>query len=859
MVLRNSGHPLYFRAASLIAVNICFAAPCASFAQTNNAPKSSPDSQSSGDVASNGASEGANNQIIVIGPRLIVGALRDTPVEQSYDPNRLQSYNANSAGELIAEIATENGEDSPTVLVNGQPVSDLGDISDLPVEAIKQIEVLPPGSAAKVGGPPGKRTYNIVLKTSVRALIVTASRQMATEGDWANSRGDVIFTLIKGQDRINLSVRTGRSDPLFEADRGLFPTVEFGSFSPAGNIIPLSGTEIDPAFNALAGRPVVSAALSASMANPTLSDLLVGANRLNPSEAQFYRTLRGEVKNSDISLSGSKKLSDWLTFSFNARLGWTESANSSGLPSGRFLVSADNSFTPFSRPVVIAQSDRTRPLRSQSKFDSGSISATFNGTLNDWRWAVTGRYEKRHSQSRYARLAPGSSGFIPVPRTTNPFDGTLSSLLLLSQSVSDSYTKVQEVNEELEGPLFNLPAGPVRLTVKSGILQTQIDSIDPFTTNRRALDRTEISARASLNIPLTAEGGNGDIGIGATDISAEYGALRFDQNSVVQRHALSFNWRPSRWLRLSASTASDRRAVALELLGAPTITIDNVRYYDPLTNSEALVTIRSGGSSVLGNQSTRTNRVSITASPMRKHGVQLSAEYFVTAFQNQIGALPPPSPAVVLAFPERFQRDGQGRLILVDNRTVNFEQQRNREVRVSLSVNTPISSPAKATPATPPLMLNLNVAYNRTLSSTTVIRNGLDSVDLLKGGAIGIGGGGQRFTYNATAALSHGASGVRVNWLLRSNSFLNTGAATNPDRLTFGQFSTFDLRLFTDIETMVPSAKLLKGTKLTLSADNIFNTRQSVSSRLGIVPTYFQPRFRDPVGRTISVELRKVF
>jgi iron complex outermembrane recepter protein len=229
-------------------------APCVSIAQTNNAPKSASDHKSSTDDIKPGAAEATDSQIIVIGPRLIVGALRDTPVEQSYDPNRLQSYNVDSAGELIAEIASENGEDAPTVLVNGQPVTDLSDISDLPVEAIKQIEVLPPGSASKVGGPPGKRTYNIVLKTSVRTVTLTASRQIATEGNWANSRGEAIVTYIKGQDRINLSIRTGRSDPLYEADRGLLPAVEFGSFSPIGNVIPLSGTEIDPVFSGLAGR-----------------------------------------------------------------------------------------------------------------------------------------------------------------------------------------------------------------------------------------------------------------------------------------------------------------------------------------------------------------------------------------------------------------------------------------------------------------------------------------------------------------------------------------------------------------------------------------------------------------------------
>ena len=58
---------------------------------------------------------------------------------------------------------------------------------------------------------------------------------------------------------------------------------------------------------------------------------------------------------------------------------------------------------------------------------------------------------------------------------------------------------------------------------------------------------------------------------------------------------------------------------------------------------------------------------------------------------------------------------------------------------------------------------------------------------------------------------------------------------------------------------MFPKAKLMKGTRLTVSAKNLMNERQRVADAFGNVPQAYQPVRRDPVGRTLMVELRKVF
>ncbi len=51
----------------------------------------------------------------------------------------------------------------------------------------------------------------------------------------------------------------------------------------------------------------------------------------------------------------------------------------------------------------------------------------------------------------------------------------------------------------------------------------------------------------------------------------------------------------------------------------------------------------------------------------------------------------------------------------------------------------------------------------------------------------------------------------------------------------------------------------LKGSRLRLSVDNIFNAQQRVTTQDGTVPLRYQPGFIDPQGRVISLSFRKRF
>jgi hypothetical protein len=234
--------------------------------------------------------------------------------------------------------------------------------------------------------------------------------------------------------------------------------------------------------------------------------------------------------------------------------------------------------------------------------------------------------------------------------------------------------------------------------------------------------------------------------------------------------------------------------------------------------------------------------------------------------RNQLGALPAPSAAVVAAFPDRFRRDALGTLVVVDTRSVNFARQRSEQLRFGVGFTIPFGA---ADPASTirgssgrrplPVRLQVNASETVVLHSTVLIRQGLGKVDLLTGGALGVGGAQQKFSTDFNIALTRGQSGVRLSMKRRGASYLLTGTAAAPDLLTFHPLATLDLKAFVELAEFLPKSKWARQTRATVVFDNLMNERQRVTDRTGATPAAFQPLRRDSLGRTVRIELRKAF
>ena len=805
------------------------------------------------------------NVIVVIGNRTIVTTLRDVPVEQTYDEDAVASYGVSTVGEALDEIRRENADEEPSFLVNGRPVADLNDVANLPVEAVARIETLPRGSATRINGAAGQRAYNVVLRASVRSATLTLSREEASEGGWHNSRGEALLTYIKGQDRLNLTLRGASSTMLREAERRYVPRPETVPYAAYGNIQPASGIEIDPQLSLLAGQTVSVLALPGALGNPTLAALLPGANRLNPSDLARYRSLRGASRPLEFALAGNKELTSWLSLAVNGRLASTSGESLNGLPQARFLVPQTNGFTPFSRSVLLALNDPARPLRGKTDSTNQALSATLNASLGRWRASVTGRWERREQRylSRFAGSLAAGQG--TVADAVNPFDGTLASSIPIQLRKSRSSSENSQALAEAQGPLLRLWAGT--LDARLGLSAARVEYRANDLAGGRLFERSDVTMRAGVTVPLTSSETGFLSRLGSTDLDVDLARTDLGRFGNLTRRSLALNWQPAAWLRLVASELRDERAIAPELLAAPEVSTPNVPFFDPLRGETVDVTTIFGGAAGLANEKVRTQSLALTATPLAAYRFQLDAEYARNVLRNQVGALPVPSATVLAAFPDRFVRDGTGTLVLVDNRSINFARQSSEQVRFGLRFTVPLTRPGPLQRAeagrparrTQPIKLQFNVSHTILLDSTAIIRRGLPVVDLLEGGAIGLGGGQVKYTSRASLAISRGSTGFRLEYARRGASRLVTGSLANPDLLRFSPLATLDVKAFADLQVLLPKAELLRGTRLSLAVDNVANRRQRVTNLAGETPQAYQPVRRDPVGRTMLIELRKVF
>jgi hypothetical protein len=143
-----------------------------------------------------------------------------------------------------------------------------------------------------------------------------------------------------------------------------------------------------------------------------------------------------------------------------------------------------------------------------------------------------------------------------------------------------------------------------------------------------------------------------------------------------------------------------------------------------------------------------------------------------------------------------------------------------------------------------------------------LIADGGPELDLLNGDAVGGNGGTARHELEGQAGYSNNGIGIRASADFRSATTVTGGTPAVPTTLEFGSLATVDLRLFADLGQrldLVRRHPWVRGMRVQLGVDNLFNTRQQVRDAAGETPIGFQPAYLDPVGRTVRLSLRKLF
>jgi hypothetical protein len=514
------------------------------------------------------------------------------------------------------------------------------------------------------------------------------------------------------------------------------------------------------------------------------------------------------------------------------------------------------------------------PLARNTRTDSAHAGFMLNGNLSSWRWSVTGNADASHGVTKTDRDADIQDG-----ATTTTTSG--------------------DIDATANGNLFRLPAGDASATFKVGADTLHLDSDRRRNgvESSNSLGRTSANAAVNLDLPISRR--NSDFGaLGNLSLNANAEVEQLSDFGTLTTVGAGVNLSPVKQLNLIGSWTREEGAPTVHQLGDPGLETPETRIFDFTTGQTVLVNAITGGNP--GLQSDRRNVLKLGANwqPLENPDLRLRAEYVHQTIDDPISNFPGPSPALEAAFPDRFVRDGEGNLISVDLRPVNYERSRRDTLRIgfnfSKSIKSKPPSPAQveafrsrrgasgegssaqgqqsqpqARSGSPRLpgrfggrrnggRLTFSLTDTVTLVDRVTIRDGL-MLDYLHGDAVGQTGGRPRHSVEARTGYFNNGLGARLSTNWRSGTEVTTSTG---DNLRFSPLATFDLRLWADLGQrydLVAKHPWLRGSSIRFEVDNIFDSKPKVRDAFGAVPISYQPDLLDPLGRTISITFRKLF
>jgi iron complex outermembrane recepter protein len=588
-------------------------------------------------------------------PGAVIG---DIKPDLQLAPQDVATYGVSTITELLDELAPEIGSNSgrggegPAILLNGRRISGFNEIRNLPTEAILRVDILPEEAALKYGFSANQRVVNIVLKDNYGSETTELAGGASMAGGGATGQAEAGMTRIAGEHRFNLDLKYNPQASLTEADR---------------NVIPLStGPVLD-----LAGNPV---------------------------DVRRFRTLIPESQKVSANAVFTHPIFADISATLNATFEATTSEAQRGLPS----VSL---FSPSSAgPVAI---DRLAtgfgPLNQDAETWTGHLGLSLNRDISKWRLALTGNYD--HADNRNSNDTGIDAGALQAALTAGSVvvspSGPIPANLLVLRAQDTSHSKSDTGNIQLiaSGPLFSVPAGPVRASFRIGASGSAFSSESERFAGRQSADfsRTDGNGQASIDVPLTSRKANilpmlGDISVNthaAVDQVSGFGTLTTFGYGV--------HWTPITGLSILASHLHDQAAPSQAQLEAPLLLTPGTRIFDFVTGQTVDVIQVSGGNPALTSDNRDRTSIRVTFQPFAAKQLIFRADYNKIHIKNPIATFPAATADIEAAFPDRFIRDAEGELTEVDYRPVNFASQDTSSLKWGFDYSRPIG-PAVAPP-----------------------------------------------------------------------------------------------------------------------------------------------------------------
>ncbi len=866
--------------------------PAMATAQTvPSTPAAAPAAQ-----ASEQEEAGESEDIVVTGSRKLPGSvIGDIPPDQTLGQAEIRSYGVSSISDLLNELSpqTTSGRGSggaPVVLLNGRRISSFAEIRDIPTEAIQRVEILPEEVALKYGYRADQKVVNFVLRRRFRAVTAEAVDTMPTEGGSNTPDGKLDMLNIARDRRVNLHAEYTSTSGLTESERDITPTAttavgqsgalidptpyrslqaETSTFTAnsvyARNIFGNIGATINGRLEStdsrsLNGLPVAALTLAdGTTVSRALDDdgFLPLAQRTSSIAAHLGTTLNGDIGKWRWNVTGNYDRSDTQTFTdsgvdataFNAR-----------------LAAGDPTANPFARLTAgdIGALPGNRAYASQS---TGGVDAVVNGNLfklpaGDVSTTIklgaeTADFDSRSYRydSSQALLVVGRGQIsrdtvngqvnVDLPLTSRskdvlPFLGTLSANFNLAEDHLSDF-----------GTLTTLGYGANWSPIEGVRVIASVTDTDEAPTAQQLGNPSITTPNVRIFDYVTGTTAT------VTTISGGNAGLVADNNHVKKVGLTLKPW-TAKDLSITANYVESRVDNPIAAFPSATAAIE-AAFPDRFTRDAAGTLVQVDRRPINFARSERSElRWGINFSAPLKSKVQKELE----AYRAGTG----PNPFEGLQPPGGFRRPegadgapGQG--------------------------GAPGGGGTGGGPGGGPggpggggggrgpggfggrggqAGGRIQFAFYHTWHFTdrVLVAEGGPSLNLLNGDAIGNSGGQARHELEAQAGYTNNGLGARVSANYATGTRVNGGTLAAPETLNFGGLATANLRLFADLGQRLEWLKVhpwLRGMRVSLSVDNVLNTRQRVTDATGATPNTYQPDYLDPLGRTVRLSIRKLF
>ena len=519
------------------------------------------------------------------------------------------------------------------------------------------------------------------------------------------------------------------------------------------------------------------------------------------------------------------------------------------LSSNRFGMSssAEASFDRNSSTSLQGSTESGR-LQQTTSGSIAHVAAHANGPLGSATWTANGSYDRSATRASSDTGTDAQGGFL-VDRS----DAVLQSGIL---------------EGSLSGPVLALPAGAAVANVKLGLYTQAFDthfSMSGATPDRSALARVVRSGKFNVNLPLASRENGALPPVGDASASLNVTLDSVSAVGTLISFGYGLNWSPVKPLHMNFSFSDVRVAPTLQQLLSPAIVTPDTVVFDYVTDETVSVSEINGGDLGLRPTETRVSHIGLFAGPLFD-GAIVTANYEHSRIANPIGQLPAITPGVENAFPARFVRDGEGMLLVLDNRSVNDQLAESDVLKWGARVAVPLGEPV-AGESNAPGRLQVSLYDTWYFHDTLEVGSGIPELDLLQGSpllaptGVFVSGGQSRHKLDWRTDLFKKGWSAQLTATWQSSTQVDGGGGAAPNPVLFSAFTILNLKFSADFDQLPDSRSngWLKGTRVILVATNLFDTRQTVRDASGAIPSGFEPAYLNPLGRIVALYVRKLF